>query len=336
MGTSFRYLNIVGATGNVGREVIQLLNDSFGDLSRFFQSVQLLASHRSVGLPLVVWNEPRTVRSLEEFEFGSSDWSLFTTDEVVSSKFVPQSLNQGGYTIDSSSFFRLKPDVPLVVGPVNSHLINSSIHLYATANCLASPLSVVLNPLHRECKVQSIGIVTLQSVSGAGQKSLEELQQETHHLCLNQPFERQFFDRPIGFNLIPQVGGIQPDGWTTEEQKIRLEVQKILNLSVPVTVTATRVPVKVGHSMAVWIDLEREWDVETIQTILKRAPGIQLSPNNYMTPSEIVGSHDVWVGRLRKDLDYPNRIHLWLCSDNLRRGAALDALEILCGFVQII
>jgi aspartate-semialdehyde dehydrogenase len=222
----------------------------------------------------------------------------------------------------------MQKDVPLVVMPVNKQLVSlSNAQLFAIANCVATPIATVLAPLQHEVDIKQVIISTYQSVSGAGIEAMNELKAETLALLNGEGYTRQSFARQIGFNIIPQIDTMLNDGYTNEERKIMQEISKIVGAKLNISATSVRVPVMIGHSASVSIEFERKISVNEVKAILKKANSVMLF-DDYMTPVEVVGMDDVCVGRIRHDPHHPAMIHLWICSDNLRRGAATDMVEV--------
>lgn len=315
---------LFGATGNVGRSIAQALLKN--QIVRP-EELTLYASSSSEGKTLLFEGHPFTIKSAEACLFEEK-LCLFATDSDVSRTFIPQALAKGSFVIDSSSAFRMQSDVPLIVVPVNGHQIEpKSKKLYSCPNCIASPISIVLAPLIKAYGIQRIAATTYQSTSGAGKASMEELLHETESALKKTPYTRQHFKRQIAFNVIPQIDSIQEDGYTKEEAKIIQEIKKILNEPIDVTATSVRVPVLIGHSVALSLQFKNPFKIDELINLLKKSPHIKISENQFATPAEIEGSDLVHVGRIRKDSTLPNGLHLWLCSDNLRRGAATDAVE---------
>jgi aspartate-semialdehyde dehydrogenase len=320
-------ISIIGATGNVGRKILEIILEK-----NVFpaSAIKLFASAASAGKELTMNHHTYRVEDAAKYDFQNSALCIFSTESEISEQYIPTALEAGCIVIDTSSLYRLDPSIPLIVAPVNKHLI--SIHnsrLYAVANCLASPTSIALAPLQKKWGIKRVNVITYQSVSGAGKQAMDELHQETSSLINKQSFQRSYFKRQIAFNVIPQVGEILADGFTHEEFKIIKEIQKIIADDFPVTATAVRVPVMVGHSIALSIELNKTFDLSDIKQALREYNGLQLSEDNYTTPVEAHGSDKVFVGRIRKDPTIVNGLHLWLCSDNLRRGAATDTVEIV-------
>lgn len=317
---------IVGATGNVGRRVSELI------IHRKLipaQNLTLLASPRSAGKQLNIGSASFAIQDVEKENFSDFTICIFNTENDVSEKFVPRALQAGAYVIDSSSKYRLNPDVPLIIPPVNKNTIDLSKKLYAHANCLVSPIASVIAPLHHFIKISRMNVVTYQSTSGAGKLASDECWNETSAIVLGQPYVRQYFKRQIALNVIPQVGDIMDDGMTFEEYKIVHEIKKVVDPSINITVTAVRVPVIIGHSIALSLEFEQSFELREVIEILQNAPSVKISSDQYSTPIDVVDSDDIFVGRIRRDFSVKNGLHLWLCSDNLRRGAATDSIEIL-------
>lgn len=328
MGAQNKPMNIVivGATGNVGRKIVDvILQRKIAPAAQLI----LLASKKSRGISLTVDDKTLEILDADDYDFSTENIYLFATESNISKAYISRITSNKSFIIDSSSLYRLDADTPLIVAPVNRSLISiSDTNRYAIANCVASPLCVVLAPLHEIYSIKSLHISTYQSVSGAGKHAMDELTVETDHVREGKPYPRKHFTRQIAFNVIPQIGTILPDGNTTEEQKIMLEIQKILAVDVPICVTAVRVPAYIGHSCSVSVAFEHPFEIDDIRKQFHRSAGIKLSERDYTTPAEIIGSDDVHVGRLRRDFTNTNGLAIWTCSDNLRRGAALDAAEV--------
>lgn len=314
---------LFGATGNVGRSIARSLLKNCVVQP---EELVLYASPSSHGKTITFEGHTFTIQSADSCTFEEK-LCLFATDSDISRTYVPQALKNGSYVIDSSSAFRMQPDVPLIVAPVNGSKIQPITKLYSCPNCIASPISIVLAPLQKAYGIKRIAATTYQSTSGAGKAPMEELLLETESHLSKTPFTRAHFKRQIAFNVIPQIDAIQEDGYTKEEAKIIQEVKKILNEEIDVTATSVRVPVLIGHSVALSLQLRKEFLLEDIVSLLAKSPHIKLSDNHFATPAEIEGSDLVHVGRIRKDNTLPHGLHLWLCSDNLRRGASTDAVE---------
>lgn len=326
-----RRIAIVGASGNVGRRVLaQMLQYGWGSDAE----LTLLASERSAGTLLKVGEKEYALQALSEEALQGQAVVLFCTEGDISSEWVPVALKTGAYVVDSSSHFRLDRDVPLIIPPVNIHLVNPEQKFYAHSNCLASPIATVIAPLHRALGVAYLNVATYQSTSGAGKAAMDECTLQTKAVLDETPYKPHIFKRQIAFNVIPQVGGIDDEGQTSEEYKIIHEVQKGVEAQFPISAMAVRVPVIIGHAIAMTISFENAPTLDKVREILRRSPSVTVSTNDYETPVEVVGQDNVFVGRMRLDPALPNGLQLWLCSDNLRRGAATDALEIVDAIVR--
>lgn len=317
---------VVGATGNVGRKIVDLI------LQRKLTSPEkliLLASQKSAGSKLNIHGIDLVIQAADTFDFSASNVYLFATESDISKKLIERITSPQAIVIDSSSLLRMQPDVPLIVAPVNSKLISAKeTKRYAIANCIASPASIVLAPLHDTYTIKSAHINTYQSVSGAGKDAMDELYMESKHITDGTIYQRKIFPRQIAFNVIPQIDTIMENGYTKEELKIMQEIQKILSVSFPVCATSVRVPVYIGHSSVIAIECEKPFDLGEVRKLLAHSTGIKISDRDYTTPTETAGSDDVFVGRIRRDPTTVNGLIFWICSDNLRRGAAVDAVEV--------
>ena len=317
---------VVGATGNVGRRIVESLIERRIALPA---DIQLYASKASDGKSIKLSGAEWIIRDTDQADFSQVRLCLFATDSDISRTHIPKALSQGCLVVDSSSLHRLDPAVPLIVAPVNRNLVSSkTTHLYAMANCVSSPIAMVLAPIHRAHPVKRVNASTYQSTSGAGKGPMDELFNETKAVCNQEKYDRQYFSRPIAFNVIPQVDKIMADGFTYEEYKIIRELQKIVSQDIAITATSVRVPVMIGHSVSLAIEFHDDFSVDAIISLLKNAPGVKLSTNDYTTPVEAAGSDDVFVGRIRRDPSVAHGLQLWLCSDNLRRGASTDVVEV--------
>ncbi len=316
---------IIGATGNVGRKIVEILAQR-----NFLNPIylRLFSSKRSAGQRLDIENYSYGIEDVADYDFQDCYLALFATDSDISKMYVPKALEAGAKVVDSSSAYRLDPNVPLIVPPVNGDLITMQHNLFSVANCLACPISVVLKPLNNYAIIHRVLVSTYQSTSGAGKGAMDELYQQTKSMYTGEPYQSKYFDKPIAFNVIPQVDKILKDGFSYEEIKITKEVQKIISANLKIVSTAVRVPVMIGHSISLSIEFSKKIDLDDIRMLLSKSPGVQLSLNDYTTPAEVVGKDDVFVGRFRKDPTVDHGLLLWLTSDNLRRVAALDAVEI--------
>lgn len=316
---------VIGASGNVGRKIVELLVQR-GIVAP--DNLKLYASKKSAGKKIKLADREWTINDIDNIDFTNTQLALFATESSVSKIYIPKALKEGTVVVDSSSLHRLDASVPLIVSPVNKHLVSiNHARLYAIANCISSPISTVIAPLHRAHKINRVIVSTYQSASGAGRSAMDELEGEMHAILNKSIYERKIFQRQIAFNIIPQIDTIMEDGFTYEEFKIMREIQKIVGGQFNVTATSVRVPVMVGHSVSLGVEFEKEVSVNDVRNILKKSQGVVLA-DDYKTPVEVVGSDQVFVGRLRKDPSVTGGVQMWLCSDNLLRGAATDMVEV--------
>jgi aspartate-semialdehyde dehydrogenase len=323
---------VVGATGNVGREMLNILAE------RQFPADELaaLASSRSIG-DLVDFGdsgEQLKVRNLEHFDFSGWDMALFAAGSEVSRAYAPAAAAAGCTVIDNSSLYRMDPDVPLIVPEVNPEAIAGyrKKNIIANPNCSTAQLVVALKPLHDAATIKRVVVATYQSVSGAGKRGMDELFNQSRNIFVGDSNEPAFFTKQIAFNVIPHIDSFLDDGSTKEEWKMVVETKKILDPSIKVTATCVRVPVFVGHSEAVNVEFEREISADEARAILREAPGLMVvdkrEDGGYVTPIEAVGEFATYVSRIRDDPTVENGLNLWVVSDNLRKGAALNAVQI--------
>jgi len=321
---------VVGATGSVGREILNILDE------RMFpcDEVVALASRKSMGRELSYGDKILKVKNLETYDFSDTDIALFSAGSKISEKWGPIASSAGAIVIDNSSFWRYHDDVPLIVPEVNPDDIKDCKKrgIIANPNCSTSQLVVVLKPLHDFAKITRVVVSTYQSVSGAGNAAMEELFNQTKGIFVNQAAEPENFTRQIAFNVIPHIDIFHDDGYTKEEWKMLSETKKIIDKNIKLTATCVRVPVFVGHSEAVNIEFEKPISPEKARTILRDSPGIMLvddpEDEKYVTPIECVGDYATFVSRVRTDITVKNGLTMWIVSDNLRKGAALNAVQI--------
>jgi aspartate-semialdehyde dehydrogenase len=321
---------VVGATGNVGREILNILDE------RMFpcDEVVALASRKSMGRELSYGDKTLKVKNLETYDFSDIDIALFSAGSKISEKWGPIAASAGAIVIDNSSFWRYHDDVPLIVPEVNPDDIKyyKNRGIIANPNCSTSQLVVVLKPLHDFAKITRVVVSTYQSVSGAGNAAMEELFNQTKGVFVNQAAEPENFTRQIAFNVIPHIDVFHDDGFTKEEWKMLSETKKIIDKSIKLTATCVRVPVFVGHSEAVNIEFEKSISPEKARAILRDSPGVMLvddpEDEKYVTPIECVGDYATFVSRVREDITVENGLTMWVVSDNLRKGAALNAVQI--------
>ena len=321
---------VVGATGNVGREMLNILHE------RQFPAdeVVALASRKSVGKDASFGDRTLKVKALEDFNFTGIDIALFSAGGAVSKDWAPRAAAQGAVVIDNSSFFRMHEDVPLVVPEVNAEAIGryGRRNIIANPNCSTAQLVVALKPLHDRARIKRVVVATYQSTSGAGNEAMDELFIQTKGIYVNDPIEPRKFHKQIAFNVIPQIDVFMEDGYTKEEWKMMVETKKILDPKIKLTATCVRVPVFVGHSEAVNIEFEQPISADEARDILREAPGVMVvdkrEDGGYITPIECVGDYATFVSRVREDSTVENGLALWCVSDNLRKGAALNAVQI--------
>jgi aspartate-semialdehyde dehydrogenase len=323
---------VVGATGNVGREMLNILAERQFPLDE----VAAVASSRSTGdiIDFGETGEKLKVANLENFDFAGWDIALFAAGSGPSKIHAPRAAQAGCTVIDNSSMFRMDPDVPLIVPEVNAEAIAGYTrkNIIANPNCSTAQLVVALKPLHDAAKIKRVVVATYQSVSGAGKSGMDELFEQSRNIFVGDSNEPNFFTKQIAFNVIPHIDVFLDDGSTKEEWKMVVETKKILDPSIKLTATCVRVPVFVGHSEAVNIEFEREISADEARDILREAPGVMVvdkrEDGGYVTPVEAVGDYATYVSRIREDPTVDNGLNLWVVSDNLRKGAALNAVQI--------
>lgn len=322
---------VVGATGAVGREILKTLSE------RHFPAAQVvaLASEGSVGKEVSFGEEAiLKTQALSTYSFAGTHMAIFSAGGERSAKYAPIAVAAGTYVIDNSSYFRLNTDVPLVVPEINGTLLRktTSACIIANPNCVATPLALVLKALMGIANIRRVVLSTYQSTSGKGRRAMDELFRQCKSIMVGDSLVREEFPKQIAFNLIPQIDSFQADGSTLEEWKISQETKKILEVDMGIAVTCVRVPVFIGHCMAVSIEFDSDVSVKNAHTALKKMPGISLVDNLrdelYATPVEIAGEDDVFVSRVRTDTSVPHGLMCWIASDNLRKGAALNAVQI--------
>jgi aspartate-semialdehyde dehydrogenase len=329
---------MVGATGAVGQVLLEILREREFPISELIP----LASARSAGSRIKFGNQMVLVKELESFDFSGVDFAFFSAGGSVSRAHAPRAAAAGAIVIDNTSEFRLKDDVPLIVTEVNGELLDSyrGPGIIANPNCSTMQLVVAIAPLHRAATIERINIATYQSASGAGAKALEELAQQTAALLNFKEPKVEKFPVQLAFNLIPQIGDFLDNGYTQEEMKLIDETRKILNApDIQVNPTVVRVPVFYGHSEAVHLETRTKLTAEAARKLLKKAPGVKLvdspKPGGYPTPvTHAAGKDPVFVGRIREDLSHPRGLNLWVVADNIRKGAALNAVQIAERLIQ--
>jgi aspartate-semialdehyde dehydrogenase len=321
---------VVGATGNVGREMLQILAE------RTFPADEViaLASRSSMGTEVSYGDKTLKVKALDHYDFTDTDICLMSAGSAVSKEWSPKIAAAGAVVIDNSSCWRQDPDVPLIVPEVNADAIVDfrKKGIIANPNCSTAQLVVALKPLHDKAKIKRVVVATYQSVSGAGKDAMDELDRQTKAIYTLQDVEMKKFPKRIAFNLIPQIDDFMEDGFTKEEWKMMVETKKILDRKIKLVATCVRVPVFVGHSEAVNIEFEEPITADEARTILRNAPGCLVidsrEPGGYVTPYECVGEDATYISRVREDPTVDNGLVLWCVSDNLRKGAALNTIQI--------
>ena len=330
MSNSFN-VAVVGATGNVGREILNILDERNFPVNQ----VHALASSRSVGREVSFGDdEVLKIQSLEDFDFNGTDIALFSPGAQISAVHAPRAAEAGCIVIDNTSHFRMDPDVPLIVPEVNSDAIAGYVrkNIIANPNCSTIQMLVALKPLHEVSPIKRIVVSTYQSVSGGGKDKMDELFNQTKGIYVNDPIKNEQFTKQIAFNVIPHIDSFMDDGSTKEEWKMVVETKKILDPSVKVMATCVRCPVFIGHAEAVHVEFEEEMDSYQAREIFEQADGITLvdhrTDGGYVTPQECAGEDAVFISRLRDDITVDHGIAFWCVSDNLRKGAALNAVQI--------
>ncbi|MDD7473105.1 MAG: aspartate-semialdehyde dehydrogenase [Bdellovibrionota bacterium] len=321
-------LAIVGATGLVGSEMQNVLND----LKLKFKDIKLLASENSVGELYEINGESYEVKLLTEDAFNGVDIALFGTKNELSEKFVKVASEKGVICIDNSSAFRMNEDVPLVVPEVNFDAIKSGQKIIANPNCSTIQMIPVLDAIEKEAGLERVVVSTYQSVSGAGKNALDELWSQTLAIFNQKEIEVESFLHQIAFNLIPQIDMIEEDGYSKEEYKMINETRKILNLpDLKITATCVRVPVFFSHAESINVQTKKEITPQRLIEILSKKEGIVVNDNvyEYPMPIDTAGENEIFVGRIRKDYSVPYGLNLWVVSDNIRKGAALNAVQIM-------
>ncbi|MEO6389104.1 MAG: aspartate-semialdehyde dehydrogenase [Croceibacterium sp.] len=323
---------VVGATGNVGREMLAILAEREFPMDE----VAAVASSRSTGTEVELGDTGKMLkcRNIEHFDFAGWDIALFAAGSAVSKEFAPKAAAAGCVVIDNASLYRMDPDVPLVVPEVNPEAVDGykKRMIIANPNCSTAQMVVALKPLHDAATIKRVVVSTYQSVSGAGKAGMDELFEQSRNIFVGDPAVPRKFTKQIAFNVIPHIDDFLDDGSTKEEWKMVVETKKILDPKIKVNATCVRVPVFVGHSEAINIEFEREISAEQAQDILREAPGVMLidkrEDGGYITPIECVGDGATYISRVREDPTVENGLTLWCVSDNLRKGAALNAVQI--------
>ncbi len=321
---------VVGATGNVGRQMLDIL----AERSFPADEVVALASRRSMGVEVSFGERTLKVKALEHFDFASTDICLMSAGAAVSKEWSPKIAAAGAVVIDNSSAWRYDSDVPLIVPEVNADAVAGfrKRGIVANPNCSTAQLVVALKPLHDKSRIKRVVVATYQSVSGAGKEAMDELFAQTKAVFQINEVDSKIFPKRIAFNVIPQIDTFMEDGYTREEWKMVVETKKILDPKIKLTATCVRVPVFIGHSEAVNIEFENEITPDEARNILRVAPGCLVidsrEPGGYVTPYEATGEDATYISRIREDATVENGLSMWIVSDNLRKGAALNAIQI--------
>ncbi|NBW10502.1 MAG: aspartate-semialdehyde dehydrogenase [Caulobacteraceae bacterium] len=320
---------VVGATGNVGREMMTILEE----LNFPVDEIHAIASRKSKGVEVSFGDRTLKCQDLEQFDFSTVDVVLMSAGGTVSKEWSEKIGKAGPIVIDNSSVFRMDKDVPLIVPEVNPDAVKSiRKNIIANPNCSTAQLVVALKPLHDAAKIKRVVVSTYQSVSGAGKEGMDELWNQTKAIYGLGDAKPKKFPKQIAFNVIPFIGSFNEDGYTDEEAKMWNEVHKMMDPEIKLTVTCVRVPVFVGHSEAVTVEFDRPISVDEARAILREAPGVLVvdkhEHDGYITPVDAAGEHAVYVSRIRKDHTVENGLSFWVVSDNLRKGAALNAVQI--------
>ena len=318
---------IIGATGNVGRKTIEVLEMSRLEIDNLF----LVASEKSAGQKLIFKKKEIIVEQLEKYDFSKAEITIFAAGSEIAKNWAPKA-SKKTIVIDNSKYFRMDEDVPLVVAEVNPSALRSHKNIIANPNCSTIQLMLPLKPLHEKYKIKRVVVSTYQAVSGAGKASVDELFDQTKNYLEGKKIESKNFTKQIAFNLIPHIDSFVEDGYTKEEWKMENETKKILDKKIGLTATCVRVPVKTSHSESANIEFENEYDLETVRDILKKAPGCKVVDENkdggYISPLEAEGNYLTFISRIRKDHSNKKALNMWIVSDNLLKGAALNTVQI--------
>jgi len=318
---------IIGASGNVGRKTIEILEKS----KIPFKQLYLVASQKSAGKRINFRKKEITIESLENYDFSKAEITFFAAGSEIAKEWAPRAAKKT-IVIDNSSFFRMKKDVPLVVTEVNPDALKNHSNIISNPNCSTMQMVLALKPLHDEYKINRVVVSTYQAVSGAGKASMDELFDQTKNFLENKKINSKNFTKQIAFNLIPHIDFFDKDGYTKEELKMTNETKKILDDDIDVTATCVRVPVRTGHSESINIEFDNLYDFENIIKILSNAPGCKVvderKDGGYITPLEAEGDYTTYISRIRKDNSNVKAINMWVVSDNLLKGAALNTVQI--------
>ncbi len=321
---------VVGATGAVGREMLNILEE----VEFPVDAIHAIASRKSIGVDVGWKAGVIKCKDVAQFDFANVDLVLMSVGGAFSREWSPRIAAAGPIVIDNSSAWRMDPDVPLIVPEVNPDAVTLARrkNIIANPNCSTAQLVVALKPLHDAARIKRVVVATYQSVSGAGKQGMDELWDQTKGVFVLGPPEPKLFPKQIAFNVIPFIGAFGDDGYTDEEAKMRRETHKILDPEIALTVTCVRVPVMVGHSLAVNVEFHDPIDEDEARDLLRESPGLMVidrrDATGYVTPKEIQGEFPVYVSRIRRDPTVQNGLSMWVVADNLRKGAALNAVQI--------
>ena len=318
---------IIGASGNVGRKTIEILEKSKVP----FQELLLVASKKSAGKKIKFRDKEIVIQNLENYDFSKAQITFFAAGSQIAKDWAPKAAKKT-IVIDNSSYFRMEKDVPLVVPEVNPDDLDKHKNIISNPNCSTMQMVLALKPLHDEYKINRVVVSTYQAVSGAGKAPMDELFDQTKDFLNKKEVNSQNFTKQIAFNLIPHIDVFDKDGYTKEELKMTNETKKILDEDINVTATCVRVPVKTGHSESINIEFDNLYDFENIIKLLNNAPGCKVlderKDGGYMTPIEAEGDYTTYISRIRKDNSNVKAINIWVVSDNLLKGAALNSVQI--------
>ncbi len=321
-------LAIIGATGNVGRKIIEVLEKSNLKINQIF----LIASEKSAGKKLLFKKKEIVIEQLEKYDFSKAEITIFAAGSEIAKNWIPEA-SKKTIVIDNSSFFRMQDDVPLVVPEVNSESLNKHKNIISNPNCSTIQMVLALKPLHDEYKIKRVVVSTYQAVSGAGKASVDELFQQTEDFLKKKKITTKNFTKQIAFNLIPHIDSFGKDGYTKEELKMINETKKILDHDIELTATCVRVPIKTGHSESINIEFENLFDFANIKKLLRNSPGCKVldehKDGGYVTPIEVEDNYTTFISRIRKDNSNVKAVNLWVVSDNLLKGAALNSVQIV-------
>ena len=320
-------LAVIGATGNVGRKIIEVLEKSSIEVKNLF----LVASKKSAGKKLYFKKKEIIVEQLENYDFAKAKITIFAAGSEIAKDWIPKA-SKKSIIIDNSKYFRMEKSVPLVVAEVNPNELEKHNNIIANPNCSTIQLVLTLKPIHDEYKIKRVVVSTYQAVSGAGKAQTDELFNQTKNYLKGESVKSKNFTKQIAFNLIPHIDSFVDDGYTKEEWKMENETKKILDKKIELTATCVRVPVKTSHAESVNIEFEKDYDLEKVKKLLSKAPGCKVvddrKDGGYMTPAEAEGNNLTFISRIRKDNSNKKAFNMWVVSDNLLKGAALNSVQI--------